>query len=90
MTDRIYARIAGTGSYLPEKILTNEDLDRIQHIEEADPHFKARTVRCLYPAFSGGRGLRRALERIKAEVSDVGLRGHESHRNLVADPALPA
>ena len=23
---RIYARIAGTGSYLPEKVLTNEDL----------------------------------------------------------------
>ncbi|HPU40390.1 MAG TPA: glutamate synthase-related protein, partial [Microthrixaceae bacterium] len=56
---------------LPHPILTNEDLDRIQHIEEADPHFKARTVRCLYPAFSGGRGLRRALERIKAEVSEA-------------------
>ena len=56
---------------LPHPILNNEDLDRIQHIEEADPRFKARTVRCLYPAFSGGRGLARALERIRAEVSEA-------------------
>jgi len=56
---------------MPHPILTNEDLDRIQHIEEADPHFKARTVRCLFPAFSGGRGLARALERIRSEVSEA-------------------
>jgi glutamate synthase (NADPH/NADH) large chain len=56
---------------LPHPILNNEDLDRIQHIEEADPRFKARTVRCLYPAFSGGRGLARAIERIRAEVSEA-------------------
>ena len=36
-----------------------------------DPRFKARTVRCLYPAFSGGDGLRRALERIRREVSEA-------------------
>ncbi|UDY36483.1 glutamate synthase large subunit [Dermatobacter hominis] len=56
---------------LPHPILNNEDLDRIQHVEEADPRFKSRTVRCLYPAFSGGRGLARALERIRAEVSEA-------------------
>ena len=26
---RIYSRIAGTGSYLPDRILTNDDLCRI-------------------------------------------------------------
>src|SRR3546814_11945812 len=26
---RIYSRIAGTGSYLPEKVLTNDDLAKI-------------------------------------------------------------
>jgi glutamate synthase (NADPH/NADH) large chain len=56
---------------LPHPILSNEELDRILHIEEADPRFKARTVRCLFPAFSGGRGLARALERIRAEVSEA-------------------
>ena len=56
---------------LPHPILDNESLDRIQHIEEADPRFKSRTVRCLYPAFSGGTGLRRAIERIRREVSEA-------------------
>jgi glutamate synthase (NADPH) large chain len=56
---------------LPHPIIDNESLDRIQHIEEADPRFKARTVRCLYPAFSGGTGLRRALDRIRREVSEA-------------------
>ena len=27
--DRVYSRIAGTGSYLPEKILTNNDLAKM-------------------------------------------------------------
>ena len=26
MTQQVFARIAGTGSYLPEKVLTNDDL----------------------------------------------------------------
>ncbi len=54
---------------LPHPILDNVSLDKILHIEEADPRFKARTVRTLFPAFSGGDGLRRALERIRREVS---------------------
>jgi len=28
MSKRIYSRIAGTGSYLPEKVLTNADLEK--------------------------------------------------------------
>ena len=54
---------------LPHPILDNVSLNKIHHIEEADPRFKARTVRTLFPAFSGGDGMRRALERIRKEVS---------------------
>lgn len=56
---------------LPHPIIDNVSLDRILHIEEADPRFKAHTVRTLFPAFSGGDGLRRALERIRKEVSEA-------------------
>ena len=56
---------------LPHPILDNVSLDKILHIEEADPRFKAHTVRTLFPAFSGGDGLRRALERIRKEVSEA-------------------
>ena len=38
---RIYSRIAGTGSYLPEKVLTNADLT--QFVETSDEWIVART-----------------------------------------------
>ena len=54
---------------LPHPVIDNDTLDRILHIEEVDPHFRAHTIRCLFPAFSGGDGLERALERIRKEAS---------------------
>src|SRR5690606_2245491 len=56
---------------LPHPILSNVELDKILHIEEADPRCKARRIRELFPAFSGGDGLRRALERIRRETSEA-------------------
>ena len=38
---RIYARIAGTGSYLPEKVLTNDDLAKM--VDTSDEWIAART-----------------------------------------------
>ena len=40
-SDRIYSRIAGTGSYLPSKVLTNDDLARI--VDTSDEWIAART-----------------------------------------------
>ena len=39
--DRVYSRIAGTGSYLPEKILTNDDLAKM--VDTSDEWIAART-----------------------------------------------
>ncbi|MDQ3288942.1 MAG: ketoacyl-ACP synthase III [Pseudomonadota bacterium] len=41
MSDRIFSRIAGTGSYLPEKVLTNADL--AQFVDTSDEWIAART-----------------------------------------------
>jgi 3-oxoacyl-[acyl-carrier-protein] synthase-3 len=41
MTQQVFARIAGTGSYLPEKVLTNEDLSKI--VDTSDEWIAART-----------------------------------------------
>jgi 3-oxoacyl-[acyl-carrier-protein] synthase-3 len=41
MTQQIYSRIAGTGSYLPEKVLTNDDLAKF--IDTSDEWIAART-----------------------------------------------
>ena len=38
---RIYARIAGTGSYLPEKLLTNDDLAK--QVDTSDEWIRSRT-----------------------------------------------
>ena len=38
---RVYARIAGTGSYLPEKVLTNDDLSKI--VDTTDEWIHSRT-----------------------------------------------
>ena len=41
VSQRIYARIAGTGSYLPEKLLTNEDLAK--RVDTSDEWIRSRT-----------------------------------------------
>jgi 3-oxoacyl-[acyl-carrier-protein] synthase-3 len=41
MTQQVFARIAGTGSYLPEKCLTNDDLAKI--VDTSDEWIAART-----------------------------------------------
>jgi len=41
MTQQVFARIAGTGSYLPDKVLTNNDL--AQFVETSDEWIAART-----------------------------------------------
>ena len=41
MSEHVYSRIAGTGSYLPEKVLTNDDLTKI--VETSDEWIVART-----------------------------------------------
>ncbi len=41
MSQRIYSRIIGTGAYLPEKILTNHDLEKM--VETSDEWIRERT-----------------------------------------------
>lgn len=41
MSEQIYARIAGTGSYLPERVLSNVDLSKI--VDTSDEWIAART-----------------------------------------------
>jgi 3-oxoacyl-[acyl-carrier-protein] synthase-3 len=41
MTQQVFARIAGTGSYLPERVLTNDDLAKL--VDTSDEWIAART-----------------------------------------------
>ncbi|MET0548982.1 MAG: beta-ketoacyl-ACP synthase III [Xanthomonas sp.] len=75
MSKRIYSRIAGTGSYLPEKVLTNDDL--AQMVDTSDEWIRSRTgIRERHIAApgqtAGDLGYEAALKAIEAAGIDVG------------------
>lgn len=79
MSERIYSRIAGTGSYLPEKVLTNDDLSRF--VDTSDEWIRSRTgIRERHVAADGQttgdlgvEAARRALEAAGVDPGDLDL-----------------
>lgn len=74
MSKRIYSRIAGTGSYLPEKVLTNDDLS--QMVDTSDEWIRSRTgIRERHIAApgqtAGDLGYEAALKAIEAAGIDA-------------------
>ena len=75
----IYARIAGTGSYLPEKVVTNRDLEK--SVETTDEWIRERTgIKKRHVAADGemssDMGLaaaRRAMEMAGIDASEIDL-----------------
>lgn len=75
----IFSRIAGTGSYLPEKILTNADLERM--VETSDEWIVARTgIRERHIAAGNEltsdlalQAARRAIEAAAIKAADIDL-----------------
>ncbi len=58
---------------LPQPILTNAELAKLDWIEDADDvhNFRSHVISCLYPVAAGGNGLRLALDRIRSEASQA-------------------
>lgn len=74
MSKRIYSRIAGTGSYLPEKVLTNDDLSHM--VDTSDEWIRSRTgIRERHIAApgqtAGDLGYEAALNAIEAAGIDA-------------------
>ena len=75
----MYSRIAGTGSYLPEKILTNADLEKL--VDTSDEWIRSRTgISQRHVAAEGEtttdlaeRAARRAMEAAGVSPADVDL-----------------
>ena len=75
----MYSRIAGTGSYLPEKILTNADLEKL--VDTSDEWIRSRTgIRQRHVAAQGEtttdlaeHAARRAIEAAGATAADIDL-----------------
>lgn len=79
MTQQVYARIAGTGSYLPEKCLTNAELT--QFVDTSDEWIASRTgIRQRHMAAEGEttcdlafHAATRALEAAGVDASEIDL-----------------
>jgi len=79
MSDRIYSRIAGTGSYLPEKVVTNDDLSKV--VDTSDEWIRTRTgIRERHSAAEGQttsdmahRAALKAIEAAGIDVADIDL-----------------
>ncbi|HSX65685.1 MAG TPA: beta-ketoacyl-ACP synthase 3, partial [Pseudoxanthomonas sp.] len=76
---RIYARIAGTGSYLPDKVLTNDDLAK--QVDTSDEWIRSRTgIRERHIAAEGEtagdlgyQAALRAMEAAGIDASDIDM-----------------
>ncbi|MBK1733968.1 glutamate synthase large subunit [Halorhodospira abdelmalekii] len=74
----------------PQPVLTNEDLERIRHIEYSSAGaFRTRTLDVSYPASAGSAGMEAALEQLCQEAENAVLDGYNililSDRNTNLD-----
>ena len=87
----VYSRIAGTGSYLPERVLTNADLEKM--VDTSDEWIVARTgIRERRVAAEGQTTGDLAFEAAKRAMEAAGVEASEIElivvgvRSSLADP----
>jgi len=79
----IYSRVAGTGSYLPEKILTNADLEKM--VDTTDEWIVTRTgIRQRHIAADGEFTSDMALQASKRAIQSAGLQPQDIDLIIVA------
>ena len=63
--------IASLATYVPPRVLTNADLEKIRAISELlDGAFRTTTLDCTWPASEGAEGLEKAVDRICREATE--------------------
>ncbi|HSI25283.1 MAG TPA: beta-ketoacyl-ACP synthase III [Methylotenera sp.] len=83
VTNKIYSKIAGTGSYLPEKILTNKDLETM--VDTTDEWIFTRTgIRERHLAAEGQYTSDLAYEAAKNAITSAGITVDEIDLIIVA------
>ena len=79
----IYSRIVGTGGYLPEKVVTNEELSRT--VETSDEWIRTRTgIRQRHIAAEGQSSSDLALEASRAALQAAGIAANQVDLIVVA------
>ena len=88
-----YARIAGTGSYLPEKVLSNHDLEKI--MDTSDEWIRERTgIKRRHLAVEGETTASMGLEATRRALDAAGMEADELDLIIVGtctpDKVIPA
>lgn len=79
----MYSRIVGTGSYLPEKVLTNQDLERF--VDTSDEWIRTRTgIRSRHVAAEGQLASDLALPAAQRALEAAGVQASEIDLIIVA------
>lgn len=79
----MYSRIVGTGSYLPEKVLTNQDLERF--VDTSDEWIRTRTgIRSRHVAADGQLASDLALPAAQKALAAAGVQANEIDLIIVA------
>ncbi len=79
----MYSRIVGTGSYLPEKVLTNQDLERF--VDTSDEWIRTRTgIRSRHVAAEGQLASDLALPAAQRALAAAGVQASEIDLIIVA------
>jgi 3-oxoacyl-[acyl-carrier-protein] synthase III len=72
----IYSRIAGTGSYLPERVVTNHDLEKM--VDTTDEWIRSRTgIERRHIAAPGETTVDLAEHAVRSALAAAGVRGEE-------------
>ena len=83
MTNKIYSKISGTGSYLPQKILSNKDLETM--VDTTDEWIFTRTgIRERHIAAAGEFTSDLALEAAKNAIASAGIAASDIDLIIVA------
>ena len=84
-----YARISGTGSYLPEKVLTNHDIEKI--VDTSDEWIRERTgIKSRHIAGDDETATTMAAESLKRALENAGKKAEDLDLIIVATCTAPS
>ncbi len=83
----MYSRITGTGKYLPEKILTNHDLEKM--VDTSDEWIRARTGIERRHIAAEGEATSHLAEKAASEALDSACLGPEDSQMVVVGTCTP-
>ena len=81
------SQLVGCGAYLPERILTNEELARIKEMNHRG--WKTKVIDIAFERAGGEKAMLKALDRICAQTTQVAPNASPASATIFLDGAWP-